>query len=116
MSIVVGDHSDMTIPLANKTLRIFTGLLNFPPGGLNRSNLAGVRVVIPNSVDFISTPPGLSAQVSGALSSIFAGGGVVAVDRIAVDRDPAGLALLVWVVAKDDATVYAVSYHVHAYR
>ena len=113
MSIVVGDHSSMTIPLGGKTRHIFTGQINFPPGGLNRASLSAQRVVIPDSGAFVGQP--VFAQVSAALASVYVKDGVVAVDRAAVDSDPAGLALVVWVVAKDDAVVYAVSYHVHAY-
>lgn len=114
MSIVVGDHSDTIVPLGNKTLHIFTGQLNFPPGGLRGSSLSAARVVIPNSRDFIGLP--VFAQVTAALSSVYVNDGVVAVDRAAVDSDPAGLALVVWVVAKDNAVVYQVAYQVHAYR
>lgn len=113
MSIVVGERSNMTIPLGGKTLRVFTGVLNFPPGGLRGASLAAERVVIPDSADFIGKP--VFAQVSAALSSVYVKDGVVAVDRVAVAPDPAGLALVVWAVARDDAVVYGVSYHVHAY-
>jgi hypothetical protein len=113
MSVVVGERSSMSVPLGGKTMHVFTGSLNFPPGGLRGLSLVAERVVIPGSEAFIGHA--VIAQVTAALSSVFVNSGVVAVDRVAVTSDPAGLALLVWVVAKDDAVVYAISYQVTAF-